>query len=297
MQKLKVKQSEYRRLKIKISPLFLLIALAFIAGGRALDFIIYIASTSLHEIAHAQMAKKLGYALVGVNFMPYGVALCGEFESITATDEILIAVVGPLFNLAIAVLIPSLWWFFPQIYPFTYSVALINLGLGIINLIPAYPLDGGRVLLAIYARKLGRAKAYKKVRIIGFIAGLITAILAVASCFFGANLTLMSISAFIILSSFFPDGSRYESLYRHLARAKQLKRGLAVKEVLISPDTPVKRLLENLNINHYTRFVAVSSEMEKLFCISETDLELIEPNDRFITAIEFYRLKAKQSDK
>ena len=110
---------------------------------------IFILSTLValqHELAHAFAAAKLGYRLNKVVLMPFGALIDGDLEGLTKKDEICVALAGPICNLFTAILFVALWWMYPATYPFTDTAFYASVSIFAVNLIPAYPLDGGRVL-------------------------------------------------------------------------------------------------------------------------------------------------------
>ena len=115
--------------------------------------------------------------------MPYGAALIGEFEDADWRDECLIAAAGPLLNVILLIFCIALWWIEPKTYFFTENFAYACLSIAAVNLLPVYPLDGGRIVLALLSRKHNRVAAYKKLRICGYAAGVLFAALFTASCF------------------------------------------------------------------------------------------------------------------
>ena len=170
-------------MKIRLSFLVILLAIAMTVMGFFVPFVSYLFATVLHEIAHASVAKRLGYVLNEFRLMPYGCALYGEFEWAKPSDEIRIAIAGPLCNLVLAVLCTAIWWLIPQSYPYTATFVTANVSLLFVNLLPVYPLDGGRIALGLLSKKLTRAKAYSSLRVVGYIVGISFALLFVSSCF------------------------------------------------------------------------------------------------------------------
>ena len=132
-----------------VSPLLIVMIAALIACGYVFDCIIYFSTIVLHELAHAEVSLRLGYSLDRFALMPYGASLKGEFEGVRAKDEILIAVAGPLFNVVVAVICTALWWLVPTSYAFTDRLVAANVFTALFNLLPIFPLDGGRALLEI----------------------------------------------------------------------------------------------------------------------------------------------------
>ena len=238
------------------------------------QFVSYFTAVLLHELAHARCASKLGYVLNEFRLMPYGAALIGESEDADWRDECLIAAAGPLLNVILLIFCIALWWIEPKTYFFTENFAYACLSIAAVNLLPVYPLDGGRIVLALLSRKHNRVAAYKKLRICGYAAGVLFAALFAASCFFGANLSYASMSAFIILSTVIPDNRcRYQRLYQLSVRAKKAKKGMRTQRILLRKDAPSRTLFRWLNSNYYTEFLVVDADFRPLGIFSECDLE------------------------
>ncbi len=108
----------------------------------------------LHELSHALMGKWWGVQTKSITLYPFGgIAAMGTQPSPKA--ELLIAIAGPLVNVAIAALLFP-WVTLPTAesvnatpITFTARLFLTNIGLALFNLLPALPMDGGRVLRAL----------------------------------------------------------------------------------------------------------------------------------------------------
>jgi Zn-dependent protease/CBS domain-containing protein len=120
--------------------------------GTALAFFICLV---LHEMGHALVARSRGIPIRGIRlFLFGGVSEMGS-EPGSASSEFLMAIAGPLVSAALAVIFWLLWeiglnegW--PvALLVFCWLLARINLTVLIFNLVPAFPLDGGRVLRSI----------------------------------------------------------------------------------------------------------------------------------------------------
>ena len=108
-------------------------------------------SVLLHEFAHSLVAIRRGYRVEGITLFLLGGVSSIASESRKASDDFVISVVGPLSSLAIAAIIgivAVLSGGSSPAYAAIEYVAIINLLLGLFNLLPAFPLDGGRVLRA-----------------------------------------------------------------------------------------------------------------------------------------------------
>ena len=105
--------------KIRISPFTVIFAAITVALGNGYTLLSYSVAVIMHEMAHAEVAKRRGYALIKIKIMPYGSSLTGNFEGITPRDEIAVALAGPLCNIVLALLTVAVWWLVPQTYFFT----------------------------------------------------------------------------------------------------------------------------------------------------------------------------------
>ena len=140
-------------------------------GGRDLALVgIILGCVVVHEVAHILMARRAGMVAKAVILLPLGgVTLYDEsraekLESLSAWKrEVRLALVGPLVNLLLAAgaalvvlaLAPGVeLWKWPFLQPGSLARSLVwaNLYLAGLNLLPAYPLDGGRILRAAFAR-------------------------------------------------------------------------------------------------------------------------------------------------
>ncbi len=124
-------------------------------------------SVLVHELAHALTARRLGVGVVEIELLPIGGVSRMERIPDRPADEVAIAVAGPLTSLAIgiaaltaaAVLDGAVWP--PDLYDGAIALRLgwLNVLLAAFNLLPALPLDGGRVLRAAVETRLGPTQA------------------------------------------------------------------------------------------------------------------------------------------
>lgn len=112
----------------------------------------FFASILLHELGHAVTARRRGIAVPGITlFVLGGVARIAD-EPATARDELRIAGAGPLVSFLLAALSSIALILGARgalVSPTLFYLALVNAALGLFNLLPALPLDGGRMLRAV----------------------------------------------------------------------------------------------------------------------------------------------------
>jgi Zn-dependent protease len=149
---------------------FLLLPLWIVMGmGGGLEMLAIVGLTFgcvvLHELGHALMARRYGIATADITLYPIGGVARLERMPRSAGPELAIALAGPAVNLAIA---GALWALIEVLGPLFFNNVLglllvqmmwINVGLLIFNMLPVFPMDGGRVLRALLSEWLGRTKA------------------------------------------------------------------------------------------------------------------------------------------
>jgi Zn-dependent protease len=145
--------------EINASFLFLL-GLVFLAfGGLAGVMIVLLAfgSVVLHELGHALVARRLGVHVSGIELSFFGGAAKMVQLPRTANHELAIAAAGPIVSLALGGLGIGLGGL-THVALFAW-IGWINLVLAGFNLIPALPMDGGRILRALLTRKMDFVRA------------------------------------------------------------------------------------------------------------------------------------------
>ena len=258
----------------RISPFFILLVALMLYFGDWLVLIFQAIAIAAHEFAHALVAKKRGYKLDKLKLAPYGAVLSGETHSLKPKDEILIALAGPAVNLILAALTVAAWWLWPYSYAYTDNFVYINLYMALFNLLPIYPLDGGRVLLGALSVKFKRQKVYKLMRIAGIVASVIFAGLFFTVFYFTFNISLALVAIFFFISTVIPDkAAAYQRLYSMAYRSKKLKKGLIIREIAISSDTKLLNLFSMLNSNYFYRFTILDKNFKTLATITELELE------------------------
>ncbi|MBE7086728.1 MAG: hypothetical protein E7369_00325 [Clostridiales bacterium] len=256
-------------LRLKIHPLFYLFGLYYALTGRVFVFVVYTLCAVVHEIGHSIAAGNLGYALKRITLMPFGAVITGDIENLRPVDEIKVAVMGPLVNLITAFLFIALWWVFPELYAFTDIVVEASLSLAIINFLPVFPLDGGRILKGALRSRLKRKTADNICKGIGVAMAVLFLGLFVFSCFNKINLSLLFFCLFIIFSVFNRDKENsYAKIYSSLS-TDRLKRGAEIKRIAVDKSVTLKKLLTMLSPDAVNEVVVYSNGVQKAVITQE----------------------------
>jgi len=114
------------------------------------------ASVIMHEFGHALMARRFGISTASITLYPFGGIARIESAIESNRAELYIALAGPAVNVILCGLL------FPLAFlgiPLCWELAWLNLIMGVFNLAPAYPMDGGRMLRASLAKWMTREQA------------------------------------------------------------------------------------------------------------------------------------------
>jgi Zn-dependent protease len=152
----------------------------------------------LHELGHALAARHYGIGTADITLLPIGGVARLLANPGSPKEELVIALAGPAVNVVLAGLIFAVLQFAPGVASLGVLGALlvrwlyINVGLLLFNLIPAFPMDGGRVLRALLAMRIGFTGGTR-------IAARVGQVLAVGFFFAGLvwNPMLMLIGVFV----------------------------------------------------------------------------------------------------
>jgi stage IV sporulation protein FB len=201
--------------RIKFHPLFFLLALLMVATGRAWFFFAALASLFVHEGAHALTARRRGYIKTETVLLPFGAAL-SSLDRLDKKSEFFVALAGPLASLFLFLVSASLFLIVVKINPAAAEYILpfyaVNLGLFLINLLPAFPLDGARIVLAL---SKDRIRALKALKIPALLLSAALFIAFVVSAFFKINWTLALMSVFLLAgATYYSDKEYYACIYQ-----------------------------------------------------------------------------------
>ena len=210
--------------------------------------VVFFASILLHELCHSYVALRNGYKISGITLLIFGGVSEIEEQPGGAKGEAWMAFVGPGSSLVIGVVVSGLYLLTKDLSGGVELQALVlmfsligfyNILLGLFNLLPAFPMDGGRVLRALLAKRVGFLKATKTSVDIGKA-------FAVAMGVFGL-LTLNFI--LILIALFLYTGAEGE--YQQ-TKITTLLTGIKVGEIMtrevstVTPDESVHELLARM---------------------------------------------------
>ena len=214
----------------------------------------------LHELGHALTARRFGIATRDIVLLPIGGVARLERMPDRPQQEILVAVAGPAVNVAIALVLLAVMTVLgvPTVSPrlsggLLESLFVVNVGMVLFNMLPAFPMDGGRVLRALLALRLPYVKATRIASLVGQAIALLFGLVGL----FTNNPMLLFVALFVFLAA---------SEERALVQTRSSLSGLPVRAAMMTEfdvlgvSDPVRRAVDALIAGSQQDFPVVEGE-------------------------------------
>lgn len=141
---------KWRGTVFSLHPLFIMIMLGSLLTGHFLELMTLFGIVFIHELGHAAAAAYFGWKVNEIKLLPFGgVAVTDESGTAPVHEEVIVALCGPLQNLlmiAAAYGAEAMGWWHSEWAAYFVQA---NIMIGLFNLMPVLPLDGGRVIQAL----------------------------------------------------------------------------------------------------------------------------------------------------
>jgi Zn-dependent protease/CBS domain-containing protein len=212
----------------------------------------------LHELGHSLVAMRFGFPIDSITLWIFGGIAHLTEQPEDWKQELAIAIAGPVVSIALGVLSYLALFVIPAGVPtvrflFGY-LALMNLTLAAFNLLPGFPMDGGRVLRALLSRNRSFSDATQTAAEVGKLFAILLGLVGL----FGGNLILIGIAFFIYI------GATSEAQQTVMNAAFQ---DVRVRDVMtpaddlktVTPDTSVADLMETMFRQRHTGYPVVEN--------------------------------------
>jgi Zn-dependent protease/CBS domain-containing protein len=243
-----------------------------------LAVILLFASILLHELAHSYLARSYGVKIEGITLFLFGGVSSMEEMPRKPGQEAKMAFAGPFTSLIIGsiclftyryLISPNPALSQNSVFLILWILGYTNLVLGIFNLLPAFPMDGGRVLRSFYAMKMSYVKATHSAASVGKFFAILMAIFGV----FAGNLWFPLIALFIYVGA----SEEERSTHDEVALEKILVRDLMTKDVVsVGPSMSVEDLVQLIFQKKHMGYPVMEGDRLK-GVVTLTDIERV-PN-------------------
>ncbi|MFA5523913.1 MAG: M50 family metallopeptidase [Tissierellales bacterium] len=158
-----------KNIYIKINISMLAAFILFILCGFFIEIIIITFTILIHELFHSIVAKKYGFEVEEIEIFPFGgIARFEQIKTIYPKEEIFICIVGPLSNFIIALIFIGIKSFYFHSYLIDYIIK-VNILMFTINILPIFPLDGGKIIRSLLSLFIGYKSSTIKLTYITYI--------------------------------------------------------------------------------------------------------------------------------
>jgi stage IV sporulation protein FB len=245
------------------------------AAWTSLAFMILLFACVLaHEFGHIFMARRFGVTTPTVTLLPIGGVAQLERIPEKPSEEFLVAIAGPLVNVVIAAVLVI--FFGASLDPRHLAgmdnaavhmldrLAAVNIFLVVFNLIPAFPMDGGRVLRALLASRLGYTRATE-------IAASIGQIVAFGLGFLGlfGNPLLIFIAIFVYLAA---SSEAQLVAIRAMSRDVPVAAAMMTQIARLAPEAHIDEAVDTLLRTSQSEFPVVDADGKLVGVLSRADL-------------------------
>lgn len=251
------------RIKFSVHFSFFMLLAVAVLFNKFWLLLSYVIAMVLHELAHYFVAKQQFFQCTKMQLSAFGAVLYGDFSDAQGVAQSKIALAGPLCNLALALVSVAFWWITPESHGYTYVFCQANISMACVNLIPAYPLDGGKVLMGLLEKKLPKEKSIKIVRGLTVVISLSMFLVFVVAWFFYTYLFSLGLFAIFLFSGVFikNDGKNYRRMSFSLNYHKKIKVGMEKKTLVFFETTTFDKVI-------------VRMQGSSLYCLEVVDKNL-----------------------
>ncbi|GFP77262.1 M50 family metallopeptidase [Clostridium fungisolvens] len=250
------------------------ILIFFILGFRSMIFLGFL-WIMLHEMTHYIVAKWMNLSIDNFKIHPFGTALeLSDFDGLTHKEEILLSISGPAFNFIMFGILYMAYKVVPA--EFINNSMEINLVLGMFNLLPAYPLDGSKILRTLLSSRMFYKKAHIITSYISYGVGIIgIGIFIYLSTIHIFNLSVLLTSCFILFITY---NEKRKVMYIIMGDIIKKRTRLGKKKYIYNKTISVHFKLGLINVlglvdkNKFNTFYILDDELRLTDVIHEDEL-------------------------
>ncbi|TQD28417.1 M50 family metallopeptidase [Methanolobus vulcani] len=254
-------------------------------GLSLLTTILLFVCVLLHELGHSYIAKSYGVEIKDITLMLLGGVSSMEEIPREPSQEFKMAFAGPLvsliigfgllgLNIATSSLISS--YSTTWLYLMVNILATINIILALFNLIPAFPMDGGRILRSMFAKRMSYIKATHYAASVGKMFAFMMALIGVVS-----NLWLLLIAFFVYIGASEEDKSTTVTVSLERYKVGDI---MSKDVISVEPEMTVEELSHFMFENKHLGYPVIKSNSLKGI-VTFTDIRNVMPHERYAVLV------------
>lgn len=238
-------------IRCRFHPLFVIIVLGSVLTGFFLELLVLFGIVIIHELGHIAAASSFGWRIREVQLLPFGgVAVVDQYGVVPAREEMIVALAGPLQNglmIIAALLLESIGVWEAQ---WTTYFVQANMMIGLFNLLPVLPLDGGKVLHALFSMLM----PYYRSLLLSYWISLCMSVFMIGFAVLrteGLQLNLLMIGFFLLYMNWvglrhLPYQFLRFLMNREINIERLLKQGVLAEPIIVRSDMQLQQMLRLL---------------------------------------------------
>ncbi len=258
---------------------WLFVAVMFVAAltGFLTVFLLSFALVLLHEGCHALAARAFGFSTRQIELLPFGgVARIDSMFELNPTAEVVIAAAGPACNLVLLMAAISIDCLFPLPEEQLRYFIDVNLGLAALNLLPALPLDGGRILRGVLSKHFDPVRVTRGCAVSGIAVSAMLALFFLWMAFHGVmNLSLLLVAVFLCFAAWREYTQApwlfYKGITGKRASLQQMS-ALPVRYMIARSDMRLGDLVRRFSLGCFHIVNVVDAECRRLGTLDEEQI-------------------------
>ena len=244
------------------------------------------ASIVVHEFSHSIVARRYGVPMKGITLFIFGGVAEMEEEPADPKTEFLMAIAGPLASVVVGGIFYVIGVAARTSWPIEFLVVLgylasINWLLAVFNMIPAFPLDGGRVLRAALWQRWGNlVRATRAATFAGSLFGALLIVGGVLQLVFG---NFVGAVWWFLLGMFLrmvSEASYQRVLLQSALKGEPVRRFMNRNVVTVKPDITVQDLVDNYIYKYHRKMFPVVTDSQQLVgCVGTEQVKKLPRNE------------------
>lgn len=266
----------YKKTELRISIFVVIIPVVMLFVDCLKEYSAAFFSMVVHEISHITVAKRFGLHPVRICITPVGLSASIQNKGFSRHVLLLIHAAGPAANLLLFGAASLAGLVLPQLKKELELVCRTNLLLALFNLLPVFPLDGGKILHQLLSGSMGLLAAGKVIKVIAWImAALIMATGVLQFCMTGYNLSLIMIGIYIPIVL---KDAGMESAFMNIRqilyrRSKLIKKGVyPARDLVVLKSTRVDEILKNMDFDRFHIIYVLDDELRLAEAFTENEI-------------------------
>jgi stage IV sporulation protein FB len=262
--------------ELNISIFLLPVLGLFIATGYFFEYVAAFLSIALHELGHILLARRLGLGLKGVRILPAGLTASFDETLCSRKYSIIISAAGPATNLLLAAMSLPALLILPGLKDRLTYFFLSNIYLACFNLIPAIPLDGGRILQELLSDRIGLITAGRYLRRLAVFLSAVFLLLGVYQLLISRiNFTLFIIGFYMMLLLI---SSKTEAALMNMKqiifrRSRLLKKGTyPARDLVALKSTHLGSILKDMDYDSFHFVYVLDDDLKTLGIFNENEI-------------------------